>query len=383
MIFISCKEGLNRGNEQPQFVRYADEILNIVYEKYSVENENLLIENYPSKENTPVTYLNTEEKQSNKFAYLWPYSGTFSAVNALYFKTKNPKYLNLLQDKVLPGLEEYFDTERYPFAYASYINRASLSDRFYDDNIWIGIDFIEIYLHTNDPGYLEKAKDVWNFVYSGYDEKLGGGIYWVESNKVSKNTCSNAPAVVFALKLYQATNNNDYFEKAKNLYNWTKNHLQDKSDHIYYDNIHLDGNIDKHKYAYNSGQMLQSAALLYRITKEEVYLHDAKTLAKACYNYFFYDFTDGDLSFRMLKSGDVWFSAIMSRGFLELYAIDKDIKYMDAFIQNLNYAWLHMRDENGLFGTDWFGKKLTKEKWLLTQTAMIEMYMNFSNIDIE
>lgn len=365
-----------------KFTSYAKQTLDSVYSKYSVSGENLLRENYPFKEEQQVTYLNTQETRENKFAYLWPFSGTFSAVNALYFKTNDEKYLALLKNSVLPGLEEYYDTERYPFGYASYINRAPLSDRYYDDNVWIGIDFTELYLFTQDQSFLEKAKSIWNFVYSGYDENLGGGIYWVEGDNTSKNTCSNAPAVVFALKLYQATTDEDYLIKAKELYRWTKKSLQDQDDHLYYDNIKIDGSLDKTKYAYNSGQMLQSAAILYQITGESEYLNEAKALAKASHDYFFHDFKTNGVSFKMLNNGNVWFSAIMARGFLELYAIDKDVTYLNSFIQSLNYAWYHMRDHGGLFGTNWNGDKQSDEKWLLTQAAMIEMYAKFSNINI-
>jgi len=47
-------------------------------------------------------------------------------------------------NRVLPGLAEYLDTTRMPAAYASYINTAPASDRFYDDNVWLGIDFCDI-----------------------------------------------------------------------------------------------------------------------------------------------------------------------------------------------------------------------------------------------
>lgn len=381
-VCTSCNKH-NTHIQSSKFLGHAQETLDSIYSKFEVNNENLLRENYPFNEHQNVTYLNNTENTSNKFAYLWPYSGTFSAVKAIYIKTNDPKYLTLLQNKVIPGLKEYYDTERHPYGYASYINRAPLSDRYYDDNIWIGIDFIELYIHTKEYSYLQEAQSVWNFVYSGYDNKLGGGIYWVESNKASKNTCSNAPAIVFALKLYEATNNKDYLNKAESLYNWTKNNLQDPTDKLYYDNIKLDGTVDKQKYAYNSGQMLSAASLFYKITGEKSYLDEAKNIAESCYNHFFHDFTEGEYVFKMLNKDNVWFSSIMARGFLDLYTIDKEFKYINAFIQNLSYAWSHMREDDGLFGTDWEGKDKKPEKWLLTQTAMVEMYTNFYNINIQ
>lgn len=358
-------------------IEKAKESLDSLYCHYRVDNTYLLRENYPFDEKYRATYLNTENSNPNEYAYLWPYSGTLSAVNALYIKTGDQKYLDIIENNIMKGLDQYFDENRKPSGYASYINTAPQSDRFYDDNVWIGIDFTEIYLHTKNGKYLEKAKEVWNFVYSGHDELLGGGIYWVESDKATKNTCSNAPAVVFALKLFQATQDEEYKEKAISLYNWTKTTLQDPADHLYFDNIGIDNEIHKVKYAYNSGQIMQASAILYQITKDEQYLKEAQILAEACHNYFFHDIASNQNSFKILSKGNIWFSSIMSRGFLELYEIDQNPEYIISIQKSLDHAWLHMRDSDGLFDTDWEGAEQSKNRWLLTQLAMVEMYAKF------
>ena len=355
----------------------ARQTLDSLYLNYSVDNSSLLRENYPFDEQHTVTYLASEEQANipNQFSYLWPYSGTFSAVNALFEATHDKKYKKLLDSRVLPGLEEYFDTQRVPNAYSSYIRTAPASDRFYDDNVWLGIDFTDTYQMTQEPKYLDKAQLIWKFIESGTDSILGGGIYWCEQKKESKNTCSNAPGSVLALKLFKATNDSSYFEKGKKLYEWTQRNLQDSTDYLYFDNIRLDGKIGKAKFAYNSGQMMQSAALLYQLTKNPIYLKDAQNIAKECFNYFFTDFTPAtnEEAFRMLKKGDIWFTAVMLRGFIELYRIDKDKTYINAFNKSLSYAWDNARDENGLFNTDLSGKSKDQKKWLLTQAAMVEM----------
>lgn len=362
----------------------ARQTLDSLYLNYSVDNSSLLRENYPFDEQHTVTYLASEEQANipNQFSYLWPYSGTFSAVNALFEATHDKKYKKLLDSRVLPGLEEYFDTQRVPNAYSSYIRTAPASDRFYDDNVWLGIDFTDTYQMTQEPKYLDKAQLIWKFIESGTDSILGGGIYWCEQKKESKNTCSNAPGSVLALKLFKATNDSSYFEKGKKLYEWTQRNLQDSTDYLYFDNIRLDGKIGKAKFAYNSGQMMQSAALLYQLTKNPIYLKDAQNIAKECFNYFFTDFTPAtnEEAFRMLKKGDIWFTAVMLRGFIELYRIDKDKTYINAFNKSLSYAWDNARDEKGLFNTDLSGNNKDQKKWLLTQAAMVEMYSRLAMI---
>ena len=362
----------------------AKQTLDSLYQNYSVSGTCLLRENYPSNiGDYTATYLASEEQKNmpNLYSYLWPYSGTFSAVNALFETTSDANYKSLLDTKVLIGLEEYFDTRRTPEAYASYINSAAQSDRFYDDNVWLGIDFTDVYTLTKEAKYLQKAQLIWNFIESGMDNNLGGGIYWCEQKKESKNTCSNAPGSVLALKLFKATKDSTYFVKGQHLYEWTKANLQDSTDYLYFDNIALDGKIGKTKFAYNSGQMMQSAALLYQLTGDKNYLTDAQNIARACHNYIFMDYaTEQDKTIKLLKKGDIWFTAVMLRGFIELYQADRNKIYLDSFNQSLDYAWEHARDEKGLFSTDLSGSTHDNRKWLLTQAAMVEMYARLAAV---
>lgn len=384
MVMTACNTQKQVSSSSELALERATQTLDSLYAHYSAPGTCLLRENYPSDAGTySATYLASEEQQNipNQYSYLWPYSGTFSAVNALFAATGTSSCQTLLDNRVLPGLEEYFDNRRSPEAYASYIRTASLSDRFYDDNIWLGIDFTDIYLMTKEDKYIEQACLIWKFIESGTDDQLGGGIYWCEQKKKSKNTCSNAPGSVFALKLFQATGDSSYLEKGQKLYEWTKAQLQDSTDYLYFDNISLDGKIGKAKFAYNSGQMMQSAVLLHQLTGRKEYLTDAQNIAEACHNYFFIDYTPAQgQPFKLLKKGDVWFTAVMLRGFIELYQADGNKTYLDSFGKSLDHAWEHARDENGLFNTDFSGKSRDDRKWLLTQAAMVEMYARMATV---
>lgn len=384
VFFVACLPVFSVNNVISAFKSERAEItLQAIYKNYLVENNCLLREIFPFNELLEVTYLvdNEQNAKKNTFAYLWPYSGSLSAVSALYENGKDLKYLQLLENKVLPGLDMYYDTRRLPYAYASYINTVQKSDRYYDDNIWIGLDFTDLYLSTGNKKYLDKAIAIWKFIESGTDMVIGGGIYWCEQKKESKNTCSNAPGAVLALKLFKATKDSSYFYKGKTLYEWTKDKLQDRNDFLYYDNINLKEHIGRTKFAYNSGQMLQAAALMYEITKNETFLNEAQNIASSCYDYFFYNFeADNGEQFKIIKKGNIWFTAIMLRGFEELYKLDGNKKYICAFQQNLDYAWEHMRENNGLFNSDWSGNEIDDSKWLLTQFAMVEMYSRLDNL---
>lgn len=365
----------------------AAETIDSIYKYYSVEGTELLSENYPFDANYVAGYLSQDTQVADNgkrpFAFLWPYSGTLSMTAAMLDATgKSRKYRKLLEEKVLPGLEQYFDSKRQPAAYASYVVAVDPhSGRFYDDNDWVGLDFIDLYATTGDKRFLRKAEIIWKFIEDGTDDKLGGGVYWSE-DKHSKNTCSSAPAAVLAMKLYDATDDKKYLAAAQSIYEWTKANLQDKDDHLYFDNISRRGRVDRRKFAYNSGQMMQAAALLYKATGREDYLTDARNIAASSYDYFFHEFTpENGEPFRMLKGGSTWFHNIMFRGFIELYGVDKaEKKYIDAFAKNLSYIWEHGRSEEGLFSQDFSGRHREGRKWLLTQTAMAEMFARMAEL---
>ena len=154
-------------------------------------------------------------------------------------------------------------------------------DRYYDDNEWMVLALVESSKVLGSRSLLKQAERTFKFVISGRDDVLGGGIYWRETDKASKNTCSNAPAAAAALALYEATGKKTYLTNARELYVWTKSHLQDPADGLYWDNISAAGKVDRTKWSYNTGLMLRSATDLFRFTKEESFAADVREMQSA------------------------------------------------------------------------------------------------------
>lgn len=147
-------------------------------------------------------------------------------------------------------------------------------ERYYDDNAWMVLAFARAANVTGDPRWKKRAGQALDFVLSGEDAQLGGGIFWKEPQKLSKHTCSNAPAVVGCLLL-------DRLDNAKRIYAWTRKTLRDPADGLYWDNVRLDGTVEKTKWSYNSGLMLRAAHLLHQKTGDKRYERDMNEIKRS------------------------------------------------------------------------------------------------------
>lgn len=360
----------------------ADSMLNNILTHYSVEKYGLLQETYPANPDNQVTYLaeGSPQKRNQEVSFLWPYSGILSGTISLYKTTGDEKYLKLLDERILPGLELYWDNIREPFCYQSYPMFNGESDRFYDDNDWLAIDFCDLYALTKDEKYLRKARELHRYIYSGWNDDLGGGIFWCEQKRTSKNTCSNAPATVLCMKLFNLTKDTCYLEQALLTYDWTKQHLCDPADSVYWDNIQLDGTIGKAKFTYNSGQMIQAGVLLYQATGSQAYLDDAQRTARGSYRHFTAMRKGVDGKENRFYSASPWFNVIYLRGLTALYEVDGNREYIDTMAENARYAWNHTRDANGFLGNDWAGTDSKPFRWLLDNASMVELYSEIGNM---
>ena len=241
------------------------------------------------------------------------------------------------------------------------------SDRYYDDNAWLVLALAEVHELTKDPKYLDRALATFRFVMSGEDDKLGGGLYWRELEKTSKNTCTNAPAIVSALRMHQLTKDAKHLETAKRVYTWTRANLQDK-DGLFWDNIKLNGRIDRRKFTYNSALMIRANCLLHEITGEATYLDEARRMAAVAEKLWIHP--DGAVS----DSGR--FAHLLLEAFLELHERDKDARWRETVDRCLVRLHGKMRDEHGRYPHRWDRRRpgALRETVLLNQASPARIY---------
>ena len=220
------------------------------------------------------------------------------------------------------------------------------ADRYYDDNVWIVLALIETLEATGDEKYLERAEATMRFVLSGEDDELGGGIYWRERRRNSKNTCSNAPAIVAALRLYQKTSSPQHLATAERLYDWTCSHLQDDEDGLFWDNLRLSGRLDRRKYSYNSALMIRANCLFFEVTKDPKYLAEAQRIARSAVTHWIVPETGA------VKDGGR-FAHLLLESLLAVGRLDQDPQWLNTVKSSVQFARQNVRDSNGRYAHRW------------------------------
>jgi hypothetical protein len=244
------------------------------------------------------------------------------------------------------GLHQYYwDPQVAIPGFNAYCSGPGGDDKYYDDNAWLALGFLEAYAQTHQPKYLLWANETQAFVLSGWDEKLGGGIYWKLKHE-SKNTCVNAPAAVSALRLSVLGKEPDQLVWGQRLIAWTQATLQDK-DGLYWDNIRLDSSIEKHKWTYNTALMIEANVLLYQLHHDRRDLAEAERLADASI-----------AAWQDPETGrfqdDAKFSHLLCESLIRVYEADHQLAYLNAVRRHAAYGYRVVRDSmNRGYWSDW------------------------------
>lgn len=158
-------------------------------------------------------------------------------------------------------------------------------DKYYDDNAWMVLTFVEAYELTREPRYSKRAVETLDFVLSGLDSEGGGGVWWHEKHKDgTKNTCSNGPAAVgcFEVAKYRDLKPSaELVAKGGAIVDWTVKNLQAPNG-LFSDSKNIStGAINKDQLTYNAALMLRAFLGLHLHTGKPEFLAEAKRIGKA------------------------------------------------------------------------------------------------------
>ena len=202
----------------------------------------------------------TATNRSDNWVQYWPTAHTLDVLTDVYLRSTSKEAVQRQMIQLTEGLYK--------------MNGNKWENYYYDDMEWMAISSLRAYEATGDQTFRVIYETLWRDIKNGWTEDLGGGIWWRKDNQ-QKNAPSNAPAAIFAARLYQENNNPDDLAWAKKIYQWQKNTLYDGTGWVL-DHINRDGS--KHltwKFTYNQGTFAGAALELYKITGEQMYLNDA------------------------------------------------------------------------------------------------------------
>jgi hypothetical protein len=324
-----------------------------------IADRSLYTEEYPNGDNNP-------------YSYVWPFSQAMAAtIDLAGIRSTGAAYGYDVADR-FEGVELYWNSETEPPGYDSYVRPpvGFGGDKFYDDNEWIGLEFVQWYRMTGDEWALARARQIFDLVVYGWDDDPShpcpGGVWWTQATwSNDRNTVSNAPGAELGLHLYELTADPGlkahYFEWSKRMYDWVYDCMLAPNG-LFWDHINLAGDIEKTQWSYNQGTMVGANVLLHRITGDEVYLDRANAIADKALDFY--------AGAGRLYRQDPPFNAIFFKNLLLLDAADHDPRIRKTMQAYADEVWRAARDpETGLFTFE-----ETKPVKLLYHSAMIQIY---------
>ncbi len=305
-------------------------------------------------------YLTEAGSKSKDPAFAWDMAVQLSALAAAC--RIDPKTYRPLYDQAFDSLRTYGCDYKGVFGYQVWPYGGGTPDRYYDDDEWIVLAQLDAYEALHDRKYLDEAKKTFQFVLSGSSADLDGGIFWHEQDRKSKNTCSNAPAMAAAARLYLATKSPGYLATAKSIHDWVQR-LKDKDD-LMFDGLNLDGSIGKTKWTYNTALMIRGDLALYEATRDKSYLKEAVAMGSAALAHWV-DPTTGAIH----DEGP--FAHHLDEAFFDLAKVDRS-KDWAAIAKRAIQAALQLGGKNGLYGLRWDRYETREGKVILLYQASME-----------
>ena len=246
------------------------------------------------------------------------------------------------------GLQSYYwDPEAPVPGFNAYCSGPRGTDKYYDDNAWMVRGYLEAYRTTRDKQFLDLARATQTFVLSGWDDVLGGGIYW-RLNHQGKTTCSNAPTAAAALELANAGGDKDQIDWASKIRTWVNKTLQDP-DGLYYDSVNLNGDVEKHEWTYNTALMIITDAQFYQLNHQAADLSETRRIADAAMAAWYDPATHS-----LQKTEDSpLFIQYLCEALLRAYDVTHDKKYLNAVRDEADYGYKVGRDPEGGYWEHW------------------------------
>ena len=234
-------------------------------------------------------------------------------------------------------------------------------NKYYDDEGWWALAWIDAYDLTHDTKYLAMAQSIFEGMAGGWDETCGGGIWWSKDRKY-KNAIANELFLSVAAHLANRVKDVKYRDWAAKEWSWFRGSGMINGDHLVNDGLRIDAstgvctNNGKTIWTYNQGVVLGGLAELSKGAGGMEAIAEAKAIADAALVHF--ADKDGVLHEPCepkCGADGIQFKGIFVRNLRELDGVAAEERYAKTFAVNAEAIWEKDRTPEDTFGVVWSG----------------------------
>lgn len=251
-------------------------------------------------------------------------------------------------------------------------------NKYYDDEGWWALAWIDAYDLTHDNRYLATAQSIFDDMTGGWDDTCNGGIWWNKDRKY-KNAIANELFLSVAAHLATRApgDRQKFADWAAKEWQWFRASGMINPDNLINDGLTIDPasgacrNNAATIWTYNQGVVLGGLSELSKLPNDAPALDDAKRIADAALAHL----TDAngilhDPCEPQCGADAIQFKGIFIRNLRELNNTAPDPRYRKAFQTNADSVWSKDRTPANTFGTVWSGPPLSPNAG--TQTSAID-----------
>jgi predicted alpha-1,6-mannanase (GH76 family) len=264
---------------------------------------------------------------------------------------------------VLADYAKITQSRDYDFVFSNTLSRAQMAapgftNRYYDDEGWWALAWIDAYGITHDPRYLDAAKNIFSDMTYGWDNTCSGGIWWSKDRNY-KNAIANELFLSVAAQLANATadpqERSAYLAWATREWTWFSHSGMINEAHLVNDGLTSEcKNNQKTTWTYNQGVILGGLTALHQADHDPATLAQAKAIAEAALS----KLTDAEGilhdSCEPKCGGDgTQFKGIFVRNLRALDEIDPLPRYSSFVLTNADSIWSQVHPPDYHLGEVW------------------------------
>lgn len=239
-------------------------------------------------------------------------------------------------------------------------------NKFYDDEGWWALAWIDAYDLTGDQQYLTMAKSIFADMTTGWDDTCSGGIWW-NKDRHYKNAIANELFLSVAAHLANrdASNGTQYLDWANKEWKWFAHSGMINATGLINDGLTISNgqasstscvNNGGTTWSYNQGVVLGGLSELSKLDSDPTLLQTARRIATAAvtnlvdHNGVLHDPCEPNCG-----ADGVQFKGIFARNLTALYAVDPQPAYISFIDTNADSIWDHSQGPQFQFDQVWSG----------------------------